>query len=195
MSSVKGRYARIEIPLNIAETGKELHITGDYLGVISITGDGSCDIKLDHRHSQAIDLREITGFSGFFERLYLTTDGEGGICSIYVGTGMAVHIAPDITNLWAGSSASTQITTLNDVVEAFASESFQLHDVSIVNTNSLYACYVGSYNSIPATFRTYAYTLLPHKILQFGIMDMYALGLISYDGVHNVKVDVLGTYQ
>ena len=194
MPSVKGRYARIEIPLNIAESGKELHITGDYLGIISITGEGSCEIKLDHRHSQAINLREISGLEGFFERVYLTTDGGGGICSIYVGTGMAVHIAPDATSLRGGSSACTQITTIDDVVQDFADEPFKLYDVSIVNTNSLYACYIGSYNPDPAIFRTYAYTLLPHKAIQFGIMDMYAIGVISYDGVHNVTVGVLGSY-
>jgi hypothetical protein len=194
MSSIKGRYARIEIPLDVAENGKELFITGDYLSIISITGEGTCEVKLDHRHSQTINLREISGFSGLFDRLYLTTDGGGGICSIFVGTGMAIQVMPDPEKLWAGGSASTQVATTTTDVQSLASTSVKLEDVTILNSNGIYACYVGPYVSVLATFKAYAYVLLPHKTLKFSKMDMYTLGIASYDAVNNVIVDIIGRY-
>jgi hypothetical protein len=194
MPSVKGRYARIEISLEKAETGKELHIVGDYLGIISITGEGTCEVKLDHRHSQTIDFREISGITGVFERLYFTTDGGGGICSIFVGTGMAIHVTPNPEKMWGGGSAGTQVTTTTTDVQSLASESIKLEDVSILNSNGIYACYVGPYVSNLASFKAYAYVLLPHKTLRFSKMDMYALGVASYDAVNNVTIDILGRY-
>jgi hypothetical protein len=195
MPSIKARYARIEIPLNKAETGKELYLSGDYLSVVSITGDGTCIIKLDHRHSQNIDLREISGISGVFERIYLTTDGKGGTVILYIGAGMAVHVMPDPQKLKSGGTVSTQVTTSNSAVQSLANELFNLRDVTIQNSNGKYACYVGPYNPTPATFRAYAYVLLPHKTLHFTFIDMYTLGIISYDGVNNVIVNVIGTYN
>ena len=195
MSSIKARYARIEIPLNKAEAGKELHLTGDYLSVVSITGEGTCNIKLDHRHSQSIDLREISGISGVFERIYLTTDGEGGTVTIYIGTGMAIHVAADPQKLKSGGTVNTQVTTTNDVVTCLANELYNLRDVTILNSNGTYSCYVGAYNPTPATFRSYAYVLLPHKTIHFTFKDMYTLGVISYDTVNNVIIDIIGTYD
>ena len=195
MSSIKGRYARIEIPLNVAETGKELFLTGDYLSIISITGEGTCEVKLDHRHSQTIDLREISGITGPFGRVYLTTDGAGGLCSLYIGTGMAVQIAPDPQKLWNGGTTSTHVTTTVDAVQSLASEPYKLRDVTILNSNGIYACYVGPYNNNLAIFKAYAYTLLPHKTLKFATVDMYSLGAVSYDGVNNAILNVIGTYE
>lgn len=195
MPSIKARYARIEIALDKAETGKELYLSGDYLSVVSITGDGSCIIKLDHRHSQNINLREISGISGAFERIYLTTDGEGGTATIYIGAGMAVHVTPDPQKLKSGGTASTQVTTSNSAVQTLASAPFNLRDVTIQNSNGKYSCYVGPYNPTPATFKAHAYVLLPHETLHFSFVDMYSLAIISYDGVNNVIVDVIGTYN
>lgn len=195
MPSIKGRYARIEIPLNKAERGKELFLTGDYLSVVSITGEGSCNIKLDHRHSQSIDLREISGISGVFDRIYLTTDGEGGTVTVYIGTGMAIHVAADPQKLKSGGTVNAQVTTSNTVVTCLANELYNLRDVTILNSNGIYSCYVGAYNPTPATFRAYAYVLLPHKTLHFTFKDMYTLGIISYDAVNNVIINIIGTYD
>jgi hypothetical protein len=195
MPSIKARYARIEIPLNKAETGKELFLTGDYLSVVSITGEGSCNIKLDHRHSQSIDLREVSGVSGVFDRIYLTTDGEGGTVILYIGTGMAIHVAADPQKLKSGGTVNAQVTTSNTVVTCLANELYNLRDVTILNSNGIYSCYVGAYNPTPATFRAYAYVLLPHKTLHFTFKDMYTLGIISYNAVNNVIIDIIGTYD
>lgn len=195
MSSIKGRYAKIEIPLNKAETEKELHLTGDYLTVVSITGSGTCKIKLDHRHSQELDLREISDISGFFERIYLTTNGGGGICSIFLGTGMAVHVNSNPQKLFNGWVVSTQATVPTDAVYAFADVTFILKNVSIVNMNGIYAAYVGPYTSDVATFKAHAYLLLPHHEMHFGTVDMYALACVSYSVDHAVKLAVIGTYE
>ena len=195
MSSIKTRYARIEISLEKAETGKELFLSGDYLSVVSITGTGTCKIKLDHRHSQFIDLREISSIQGLFERIYLTTDGKGGLVTLYIGTGMAVNVQPDPQKLRSGGTVSTQVLTTNDSVTCLANNLYNLRDVTIQNSNGIYPCYIGPYNSVPATFRAFAYVLLPHKTLQFGFKDMNTLGIISYDGVNNVMVNIIGSYN
>jgi hypothetical protein len=194
MTSVKGRYARIEIALDKAETGKELHIVGDYLSIISITGEGTCEIKLDHRHSQTINFREISGITGAFERLYFTSDGAGGVCSMFVGTGMAIQVTPVPEKLWGGGSVSGQITTVTSTVVRLANYSYKLDDLTILNSNGIYACYIGAYNSNPTSFKAYAYVLLPHKTLKFSKMDMYALGITAYNPVQNVTINVIGRY-
>jgi hypothetical protein len=195
LSSIKGRYARIEIPLNKAETDKELFLTGDYLSLISITGDGSCKIKLDHRHSQTIDLREITEISGFFERVYFTSDGSGGTCTFFVGTGMSIHVSPDPQKLRNGGVASAQIICTTDTVEALSTGPYILNNVTIQNSNGIYTCYVGPYNPNVTIFKSHAYMLLPHKTLHFTLVDMYALAVISYDGVNTLTLNIIGTYE
>jgi hypothetical protein len=107
-------------------------------GIISITGEGTCEVKLDHRHSQTIDFREISGFSGGFERLYLTTNGGGGTCSLFVGTGMAIHVTPDPEKLWAGGTASIQDTTTTSTVLPITTVHTKLKDVTILNSNGIY---------------------------------------------------------
>jgi len=195
MSDIKGRYSKIEIPLDTAETEKELFITGDYLSILTITGTGTCEIKIDHRHAQTIDLREITEISGVFERLFFTTDGAGGTCTFFVGSGLSMHVAPDPQKLRNTGVASTQITTTVDTVQGMANTSYVLKNVTILNSNGIYACCVGPYNNNVAIFKAHAYVLLPHKTLKFAIADMYALAVIAYDGVNNVIIDIIGTYE
>jgi hypothetical protein len=195
MSDIKGRYSKIEISLDEEETDKELFITGDYLSLLTITGSGTCKIKIDHRHAQTIDLREITEISGVFERVYFTTDGAGGTCTFFVGSGMSMHVAPDPQKLRNAGIASTHITTTVDTVQGMANASYILKNITILNSNGIYTCYVGPYNSDVDTFKAHAYTLLPHKTLKFSIADMYALAVIAYDGVNNVVVNVIGTYE
>lgn len=191
---LKDRYTRIEIALDKAENDKELHITGDYLSLISISGTGTCEIKLDHRHSQKINLREISGITGIFERVFFTTDGAGGTCTMFIGTGMAITISPDPQQLENVGTASIQITTLVNTVSSLASESFKLRNVSILNTNGIYTCYVGPYSSDVDEFKSHAYVLLPHKSMRFSIVDMYTLACLAYDGVNNVVIAIIGTY-
>ena len=91
---VKGRYTRITLDLSAAQTSQELAIEGDYIGVVSITDTGTCKIRLDHRHSQEIDLREVSEISSPFGKLYFTTDGAGGEAIIYVGGALTARLKP-----------------------------------------------------------------------------------------------------
>ena len=195
MAGIKDRYTRIEIPLDTPEHEKEIFISGDYLSVISITGIGTCVIKLDHRHSQEINLREVSEISGFYERIFLTTDGGGGIVSLFIGTGLALHLAPNPEKLINGFPASTQLTTLTDVVYPLAASTLLLKDVTILNMHGMYSCYVGPYVENVTSFREHAYFLLPHHTLKFTTADMYAFGCVSYDGVHNVTLSIIGTHE
>jgi hypothetical protein len=91
---VKARYARFEFSLASAESNLEMHLTGDYIGVVGITGTGTVKIRLDHRHSQEIDLREVAEISAPFGKMYFTTDGGGGTCTIYIGGALAARLKP-----------------------------------------------------------------------------------------------------
>jgi hypothetical protein len=91
---VKGRYTRITLDLATAQTNQKLHIEGDYIGVSSITSTGTCKIRLDHRHSQEINLREVSEIFSPFGGLYFTTDGVGGACIIYVGGLLTARLKP-----------------------------------------------------------------------------------------------------
>ena len=195
MSSIKGRYARIEISLDEAETGKELFLSGDYFSVVSITGTGTCEIKLDHRHSQTLNLREISSIQGIFNRVYLTTDGGGGTCTVYIGTGMAVNVLPNPDKMWSGGSISTQIVAPLAAVQCLASEPMRLFDVTILCADSTYWAFVGPYNPDPATFKAYAYNLRPDSTLHFRKMDMYCLGCIAEDSTNTVKLNIIGRYE
>jgi hypothetical protein len=193
MTSIKGRYARIEISLSKAETDKELFLTGDYLNIISITGEGTCKIKLDHRHSQEIDLREITGITGIFERVYLTSDGAGGTCTVFIGAGMAITVSPDPQNIYGAYAIGTQDITIVDTVLRLASESLKLKDVSIINATTTYSHFVGAYNSNLTAFRAHAYRLYPFATLHFREVDMYSLAITPYDNVNVGTFSIIGT--
>jgi hypothetical protein len=91
---VKGRYTRLTLDLSTAQTNQELHIEGDYIGIVSITSSGTCNIRLDHRHSQNINLREVSEINSPFGKLYFTTDGAGGSCIIYVGGALTARLKP-----------------------------------------------------------------------------------------------------
>jgi hypothetical protein len=91
---VKARYARFEFPLGSAVSNQEMHLVGDYIGVVSITGSGTVKIRLDHRHSQEIDLREVSEINAVFGKLYFTTDGAGGTCTVYIGGALSAKLKP-----------------------------------------------------------------------------------------------------
>ena len=89
-----GRYARIEVDLGTAQTDGLLELSGDYIGVVSITGDGTCKVRLDHRHAQQINLREVQEISSPFGKIYFETDGAGGALTLYVGGALTARLKP-----------------------------------------------------------------------------------------------------
>jgi len=114
MEGQKGRYARIEIPLGTASTDGLLEIMGDYIGVVSITGDGTCKMRLDHRHAQQIDLREVEEIMSPFGKVYFTTDGAGGTLTIYVGGALTARLKPIQSKVSLRSVAGTDIDPAQD---------------------------------------------------------------------------------
>lgn len=188
-------YARIELPLNKGETEKLLYLEGDYINVLTISGIGSCIVKMNHRHSPEINLREVSKITGTFDKLFLTTDGGGGTCTMFIGRGPLVDISPDAAKLWAGGLASNKITTSLTVVQWFSYSWFRLTEISIVNTSGFYACYIGPWHSDAAYFKSKAYALMPHETLHFPVGEMSSFGCISYDGVHNVDIGIIGLVE
>ena len=110
----KGRYARITISLATAQSDELLNLTGDYIGVASITGDGTCKMRLDHRHAQQIDLREVEEISSPFGKVYFETDGAGGSLVIYVGGALTARLKPVQSKVSLRSTAGVDIDPVQD---------------------------------------------------------------------------------
>ena len=111
---VKGRYARVEIDLATASSDGLLEITGDYIGVVSITGDGTCKMRLDHRHAQQIDLREVEEIMSPFGKVYFTTDGAGGTLTIYVGGALTARLKPVQSKVSIRDKAGEDVDLVQD---------------------------------------------------------------------------------
>ena len=217
---VKGRYTRISLKLSAAQTSQELAIEGDYIGVVSITNTGTCKIRLDHRHSQEIDLREVSEINSPFGKLYFTTDGAGGEAIIYVGGALTARLKPiqgkvSIRNIagsdvdllteadfdskmaglqWTGTPYSTPKTSTNAVVK-FEAATKKLRDVVIRNTHASYEVDIGVYNATPATFRAASFELGAGSSIGFKEIDLNLLAVISStDGEHAI-LHVLGVTE
>jgi hypothetical protein len=111
---VKGRYTRITLDLSTAQTNQLLDIEGDYIGVVSITSIGTCNIRLDHRHSQNINLREVAEINSPFGKMYFTSDGAGGSCVIYVGGALTARLKPIQGKVSVRNIAGSDVDLLQD---------------------------------------------------------------------------------
>lgn len=217
---VKGRYTRITLDLAAAQTNQELHLVGDYIGVASITSTGTCKVRLDHRHSQEIDLREVSEVSSPFGKMYFSTDGAGGEAVVYIGGALTARLKPlqskvSIRNIagsdvdllteagfdakmaaleWSGTPYSTPKTSTN-VVQKFEAATKKLRDVVIKNTHASYEVDIGVYHATPATFRAASFELGAGCAVGFKEVDLALLGLLSStDGEHAV-IHVLGVTE
>lgn len=109
-----GRYARIEIPLDTASVDGLIDIYGDYIGVVSITGDGTCKVRLDHRHAPQINLREVQEIASPFGKLYLESDGAGGLLTLYVGGALTARLKPIQSKVSIRSTTGTDVDLVQD---------------------------------------------------------------------------------
>ena len=109
-----GRYARIEIDLGAASSDGLLELSGDYIGVVSITGDGTCKVRLDHRHAQQINLREVVEISSPFGKIYFESDGAGGTLTLYIGGALTARLKPIQSKVSLRSVAGTDIDPVQD---------------------------------------------------------------------------------
>lgn len=114
VEGAKGRYARIEIPLGAAKTDELIDIYGDYIGVVSITGDGTCKVRLDHRHAAQINLREVQEISSPFGKIYFETDGAGGLLTLYVGGALTARLKPIQSKVSLRSVTGADINPVQD---------------------------------------------------------------------------------
>ena len=109
-----GRYARIEIDLGTASSDGLLELSGDYIGVVSITGNGTAKVRLDHRHSQQINLREVVEISSPFGKIYFESDGAGGTLTLYIGGALTARLKPIQSKVSLRSVAGTDIDPVQD---------------------------------------------------------------------------------
>jgi hypothetical protein len=109
-----GRYARIEIDLGVASSDGLLELSGDYIGVVSITGDGTAKIRLDHRHAQQINLREVQEISSPFGKMYLECDGAGGLLTLYIGGALTARLKPIQSKVSIRTVAGTDVDLVED---------------------------------------------------------------------------------
>jgi len=89
-----GRYTRIVISLATAQSDELLDLNGDYIGVASIRGEGTCKIRLDHRHAEQINLKEVEEIASPFGKIYFESDGAGGELVIYIGGALTARLKP-----------------------------------------------------------------------------------------------------
>lgn len=110
----KGRYATITLSLTTAETDALKEINGDYIGIASITGDGTCKVRLDHRHAQELDLRQVSEISSPFGKIYFTTDGAGGSVVLLIGGALTARIKPIQSKMSLRSVVGVDIDPVQD---------------------------------------------------------------------------------
>ena len=127
-----GRYARIEIDLGTASSDGLLELSGDYIGVVSITGDGTAKVRLDHRHSQQINLREVVEISSPFGKIYFESDGAGGTLTLYIGGALTARLKPIQSKVSLRSVAGTDIDPVQD--KRFTSHTFDHIDRRVLVT-------------------------------------------------------------
>ena len=177
----KARYSRITIPLNVAFTDKEYHLAGSFIGVVSVTGGGSCTIRLDYLHSGQINLREIETIKSKFNKLYITTDGNGGVLTLYICQSMETIISPETKTAYTGMVLSMAGETGNDVLRLIdSSYGFHLTEVTIRNANFTRDAEIGWIpftGGLPnrADFLTWSFRLIPK--MQTTLVEVDAAGI------------------
>ena len=128
----KGRYARIELDLGTASADGLLELSGDYIGVVSITGSGTAKVRLDHRHAQQIDLREVQEISSPFGKIFFETDGAGGALTLYIGGALTARLKPIQSKVSLRDTAGTDIDPVQD--KRFKAHAFGQIDMDELET-------------------------------------------------------------
>ena len=182
-----GRYARIELSLDVAKTDELVDIFGDYIGVVSITGDGTCKVRLDHRHAQQIDLREIQEISSPFGKVYFETDGAGGMLSLYIGGALTARLKPIQSKVSIRSVAGTDVDVVLD-------KRFTAHEpeVLIIKVGADFAADVIS----AATLKVKWAIMYNDLICYYGVADVSGINGLpvsagSYTTVEHVDLNKL----
>ena len=118
--------------------------------------------------------------------MYFTTDGTGGICSFFVGTGMAMHVTPDVQKMWQGDVQSGLITT-GAQVSRFSDVPLRFRRFEVRNDDASYYAQVGQYYATWATFDAKAWVLAPREVIKFEYANLFEYGCIGYTAAVNVR--------
>lgn len=193
----KARYSQIRIPLNASYTDKELYLSGSFIGVAAITGGGTCEIKLDYTAAQKINLRQVREIKANFTKIYVSSDGHGGACYLYICKAMETTIDPNNVTIYSGTLLSISKNSTNIVRRVTATSHHKVSRIKIRNTHATYGVDLGfvSRTSIPDTayFRTYGYRLIAQDDIEFTEIDTWGLGFVSTVDDNHVNLKMIAT--
>jgi len=178
----KAHYTRISISLYNALADTEYYLSGSFIGVASITGGATCKIRLNHAHAEQINLREVQEIRGKFNRVYITSDGEGGILTLYICQSMETLISPKAATPFTGTVLSISGSTTNIVERMTETYHYKASEIHIQNTHAANDIELGwAGYTIPATadFRNYSYCLAAGENIKLIDVDLYYLAYCS----------------
>ena len=191
----KARYSRIRIRLYDSFTDKEFYLSGSFIGVASITGGATCQLRLDHIHAEEINLREVEEIRSNFNRIYITTDGAGGVVTLYICQSMETIISADKKTVFTGLCNNYSYVSTNTVRRVSPNYHYKANRIRIRNTHATYAVELGtiiSKTSVPSTaiFRSWSYRLIAQEAIEFTHVDLFHMGFVStVDDAHvNLKM-------
>lgn len=194
----KARYSRIHISLETSYTDKELYLAGSFIGVAYISGGGSCEIKLDYIASQKINLREIEGIRANFNKIYVTSNGRGGECYLYICQSMETLITTKKTSTFTHTVHSISKWSTNTVKRVTGTGMhLYANRIKIRNTHATYGVEFGyiPFDSIPdtATFRLNSYRLVAQDDIEFTEIDLLGMGFVSTVDDAYVELKMIAT--
>lgn len=195
----KGRYSRISVNLEEAYTDEEYHLAGNFIGVSFISGGGSCIVKLDYIGSQGISLREVQTIKSAFDRLYITSDGNGGTAILYICQAMETLISPNVETPWQGVLRNYSLISTN-IVRRVDDWHHKANTFKIRNTdaaNGVDIGYVPYTGDLPATsdFRDISYRLIAQAEMELTEVDLMGIGFVSTNDDAHAQLKMMGSMR
>lgn len=191
----KARYSKISIPLDAPLTDKEFYLAGSFIGVSSITGNGTCEIKLDYVRSAKLDLRQIEEIKADFSRIYFTSNGNGGTCTLYICQAMETSLKP-VANPFLGITFSYKYNTQNYVRRLHETAHRRMTQLLIRNTHAVNGVDLGFFEEGASAddFRGWAWRLVAQDDLVLHNIDMYTIGYCSTVDDASVELRIMGIW-
>lgn len=191
----KAQYSKIDISLDTSYTDKELYLAGSFIGIAGVTGSGTCEIKLDYIHSAKLDLRVVEEIKANFTRIYLTSNGNGGTCSLYICQAMETTLKP-VKNPFLGVMFNYAYNSKNYVRRLHETAHRRHTQLMIRNTHAVngidFAMFIEGESA--ADFRIGAWRLVAQESLTLHDVDMYTVGYCSAVDDAPVYIKVLGIW-
>jgi hypothetical protein len=191
----KARYSKIDISLDSVLTDHELYLAGSFIGVAGVTGSGTCEIKLDYIRSAKLDLRVIEEIKADFTRIYLTSNGKGGTCSLYICQAMETTLKP-VKNPFLGIMFNYAYNSKNYVRRLHETAHRRHTQLMIRNTDAVHGVDFAMFieGESAADFRVGAWRLVAQESLTLHDADMYTIGYCSAVDDASAYIKVLGLW-